>query len=217
MADFPPEWCAYVGDVKRYLQVYGDMLDSELRARAELHLQRLLDEGTPDLVKPHQNLNFLDADTVQCVLEQLEAEFVAPFSPISEMNGLEDCFDRLTHDLEEDAIYNFHIAENQEGFGIPVPNQLDIPITNESAGSFEIVGRRKRYIKKFKTDFEEVQIRMKTMPDNASPVDWVKNIFDELVRLMLAGCATRNDMVSMEITSANSETRSVFVPMRRAS
>jgi len=39
-----------------------------------------------------------------------------------------------------------------------------------------------------------------------SPVDWVKNVFDELVRLMLAACATRNHMVSMEITSANSET-----------
>jgi len=119
--------------------------------------------------------------------------------------------------LEEDAIDNFNIAENQEGFGIPLPDQLDIPIANEPAESFEIVGRRRRYIKKYNTDFEEVQIRMKTMPDNASPVDWVKNIFDELVRLMLAGCAARNDMVSMDITSANAETRSVFVPMRRTS
>ena len=72
------------------------MLDSELRARAELHLQRLLDEGTPDLVNPRQNLNFLDANTVQCVLEQLEADSVVPFSPISKINDLEDCFDRLT-------------------------------------------------------------------------------------------------------------------------
>jgi len=96
MADFPPEWCANVEDVRRYLQVYGGVLDRELRARAEVHLQRLLDEGTPDLVNPHQNLNFLDANTVQCVLEQLEAESAAPFLPINEINGLEDCFDRLT-------------------------------------------------------------------------------------------------------------------------
>jgi len=63
------------------------------------------------------------------------------FSPRSESNGLEKCFDRLTRDLEEDATDNFHIAENQEGFRIPVPDPLDIPITNESAENFEIVGR----------------------------------------------------------------------------
>jgi len=169
MADFPPEWCAKVEDVRRYLQVYGGVLDSELRARAELHLQRLLDEGTPDLVNPHQNLNFLDADTVQCVLEQLEAESVAPFSPISEVNGLEDCFDRLTRDLEEGV--NFYTDENQDGFG--VPEQLDIPSTNESVESFEVIGRRKRYSKEFKTDFEEMQIRMKTMPNDTNPMDWI--------------------------------------------
>jgi len=151
------------------------VLDRELRARAEAHLQRLLDEGTPDLVNPHQNLNFLDANTVQCVLAQLEAESVAPFSPISEINGLEDCFDGLTHDLGEGV--NFYTVENHDGFGV---TELDIPSTNESAESFE-VGRRKRYRKQFKTDFEEMQIRMKTMLNDANPMAWIlkkMNLYD---------------------------------------
>ena len=86
------------------------------------------------------------------------------------------------------------------------------PEAADKFGSFEVIDRR---IRKFRTDFVEILLKVNQMPAEADPVQWVNSVFSEIVRLIQNSCQN-HDLVGVEISSPNDEMRPIFITVRRA-